>query len=305
MKTFQHLSFGLLLLMASAATAQEDTHTFSNKEGKTLEDRIIKYDYQENVVTLENSGKVPLDTFSEADQHYILKWNEVAGFKSTMRFKTDVEKDTWAKLKHEQTVTPFILDVIQMPGKTTPNHNVLMLDNYEEYSALYLEAEGYSLTLRNQNLFPIENITVESKVFYEQEQFLIHDDMFSSRDDIYPDTVTTNKFRSASEVIPIIIPREEVVAHSSSALTVDHQVERNILVTTTEEDEGDEEGESTETIDAFGDFDDHGRRRRGRVLGAWFRIGIEGTDGEMVWREVASPSSIPDKFTWEGTPAED
>lgn len=298
-------------LIAVTASGQRVLREFSNNAGKTLKDRLVKYDFESKIVTMEKNGRIPLDTFSKADQAFILRWNQVEGFKSTMRFKMAVEKKNWARMKHEQNVTPYFMDAIQIPGKQTPNHYVLMIEEYEEYNAVYLEAEGFQLTLRNQNFFPIENLVVESKVFYEQENYVIADSLFVSDESTYMDTVTTNKVKFLSETVPIIVPREEVTVDSEAAIIVDHQVSRNSLVSVTEEEgDGDEESddgsgeeeEVGETIEGFGDWDDHARRRKGKIDGVWFRVGIKDMDGNMVWREVVSPSSISKSFSWDETP---
>lgn len=296
-----------IVALAVTAGAQDKLHTFSNAEGQTLQDRIVKYDYEEQLVTLEKKGRVPLETFSEADQEYILQWNQATGFKSSMRFKTELKKKNWARLKHEQTITPFFLDAIQLPGKQTPTHNLLMLEDYEEYNAVYLEAEGYEILMRNQNFFPLENIVVESKIFYEQEHYIIPDDLFASMKSEYKDVSTTNKVRFLSETVPAIIPREEVVLYSDCAIMVDHQIDRTVLVSTTQDDgdgdEEDEESTATETVEGFGEWDDHSRRRSSKVLGVWVRMGIKDPDGEMVWREMIAPPSLADKVSWEPVPS--
>lgn len=295
------LQFLALLFVAGIVQAQE-LRTFSNANGETLEDKLVKYNYEDRIATLDRSGKVPLDTFSKEDQDYILKWNMAMGFKSPMRFKTEIKKSTWGRMKAEKTITPYWMDAVQVPGKQTPTHSVIMIDDYEEYTALFLEAEGYTITLKNQNFFPIENIVVESKIYFEQEFYAVPDDLFKSLESEYTDTVTTNKVKFLSETIPIIIPREEVVLHSECAIIVDHQVARDSLVTTSDEEgEEDDEGESeTETsIDATGDLDDHSRRRKGKVTGIWVRIGIKDPAGEMIWRELTDPTSLPKKVLWE------
>jgi len=298
----------LSAVLAVSAAGQSVLRDFSNNAGKTLKDRIVKYDFENKTVQLEKNGRVPLNTFSKADQAYILHWNQVEGFKSTMRFKIDVEKKNWGRMKHEQNVTPYFMDAIQIPGKQTPNHYVLMIEDYEEYNAVYLEAEGFQITLKNQNFFPIENLVVESKVFYEQENYIIGDSLFLSDESSYTDTVTTNKVKFLSETVPIIVPREEVTVDSEAAIIVDHQVSRNSLVSVTEEenedgdgDDGSEEDEAAETVDGFGQWDDHARRRKGKIDGVWFRVGIEDPEGNMVWREIASPSSISKSYTWDAT----
>lgn len=282
------------LFCCSAALAQfekMEPRTFANADGKTLTDVITKYDADKKEVSLEKSGKIPLEKFSQDDQAFILHWAQVEGFKSSMRFKLELKKQNWESMKHEQSITPFYMDAIQIPGKRTPSHNIIMLEDYEEYNAVYLEAQGYEIKIRNQNFFPIENITVESKIFYEQEQYLIPDSMYNSGESEYSETVTTNKFRFLSETIPIIVPREDVFLNSEAAIIIDHQIERSSLVTSSNTEEEDDDSDYD-----LGDWDDHGRRRKGRVLGVWFRVGITGLDGEMVWRDISAPSSLKDKW---------
>ncbi|MEI6891071.1 MAG: hypothetical protein V5783_02765 [Pontiella sp.] len=297
------LSVLLFSTLIATGSAQEETRIFRNHAGEPLTDRIVRYDFQKKEVTMENSGKVPLETFRAEDQAYILHWNQIQGFQSTMRFKIKVKRDDWASMKHEQNVTPVYMDAIQIPGKKNPNHHIEFIENYEEYNAIYLQAEGYEIMLRNQNFFPLENIVVESKIFYEQELYILTDSLFVSSEKEYYDTVVTNKVRFLSETIPIIIPLEEVFLNSECAIIIDHQVQRNALITSSKEE--DEEGETTTTMEGFGEWDDHGRRRRGRIHGAWFRIGMENPEGEMVWREVTAPSSLDSKVSWEGFPKDE
>ena len=243
---------------------------------------------------------ISVDSFSAADQAHILHWNQVNGFLSSMRFKMEVAKSNWARMKFEQNITPFYMDAIQIPGKRTPNHNVIMLEDYEEYTAIYMEAEGYEIKLRNQNFFPIENITIESRIFYEQEEYALNDSVFMSGENEFTDTLVTNKVRFLSETLPVIIQHEEVVLYSESAIITDHQIERTLIVSTSGNDDDDEEmDDSTPDVEGFGDWDDHGRRKKGKVNGVWFRVGIKGLDGEMVWRDIASPTSLVDKYSWE------
>ena len=303
----------LLAGLALSVAGQGVPRTFTSSEGQAITDRLVKYDWEKKAAILEKSGRIQLEKFSPEDQAYILRWNQVEGFKSTMRFKMEVEKNNWARMKHEQTITPYIMDAVQIPGKATPSHFIVMVDDYEEYNAVYLEAEGFTIKLRNQNFFPIENLVVESKVFYEQENYVIADSLFTSDDRTYTDTVTTNKVKFLSETVPVIVPREEVAIDSESAVIVDQQISRNTLVTVSEEesdDSGDDEGEEddeaaeeeaevVEVIEGFGEWDDHARRRKGKIEGVWFRVGIEDTEGNMVWREVSLPNSVMTKFSWE------
>lgn len=295
----QLLSISALALLLLSAVAQDAPYVFTGSDGVEFEDRVMKYEFDEKIVMLENRGKIPFEKFTEDDQAYILHWNQVNGFLSTMRFKLDVKKSNWARMKYEQNITPFYMDAIQIPGKRTPNHNVIMLEDYEEYTAVYMEAEGYEVTMRNQNFFPIENITVESRIFYEQEEYSTTESVFLSGDNEFSDTVATNKVRFLSETLPLIIQHEEVTLYSECAIITDHQIERNSLVSDSEGEEDEESDDGSGGVDGFGEWDDHGRRKKGKVNGVWFRIGIKGLDGEMVWRDITSPTSITDKYTWE------
>jgi|GEM_PF-2079619 len=298
----------VVLFIAVSFSMAQEMRTFSNTKGEELTDRILKYNYEDRVVTLARSGRVSLDVFSKADQEYIFRWNQVNGFNMSMRFKISVQKKNWARMKHEQTITPFLMDAVQMPGKETPTHNVIMLDNYEEYTAVYFEAEGYEIILHNQNFFPLENLVVESKVFYEQEYYEVPDDILESSENEYDDVATTNRVRFVSETIPVIVTREKVNLYTDCAITIDHQIDRNGLVTTSEEggDEGDGDGEDEdvselpeEIVDGIGDIDDHNRRRQGKTIGVWVRVGLKGLDGKMIWRELTEPASLPKKVSWD------
>lgn len=298
----------VLFGLVGANAAEEGMHTFSNSKGEKLVDRIVKVDYEARIVSLARSGKVSIDAFSKADQDYILLWNQVAGFKTDMRFKMKIDKAKWGQLKIEQNVDPYFMDAAQVPGKQTPTHNVVLIEDFSEYNATHLEAEGYSLTLQNQNFYPIRNLIVESKVFYEQEYYKVPDDILQSSENIYDDVTKTDKVRYLSEEIPSIVPREKVTVYSECAPIINHQVQRNsdvleveeeVEVEEGQEDEDEEEPETEIVIETLADLDDHARERQGKLLGVWFRVGIRDQNGEMVWRDICEPSSVKKKFSWE------
>lgn len=171
-------------------------------------------------------------------------------------------------------------------------HHIVLLEDYEESTSLVLEAQGYEISLRNANLFPIENLTVESKVYYEQEEYVIPEDLFKSANKDYTDTTTTTNSRFRTESIPSIAVRETVMLYSECAYLVDQEVTRSSIVTS---DEGDSMVSDI--------WSDHSRDRDGKIRGLWLRVGIEGTDGNMVWREETEPASLAERMTWDTEPA--
>ncbi len=301
MKPLFRIALPALIIGMQAATPKEN---FRHASKGILRDTLKGYNYQKREALFEKSGRIPLKTFSEEDQAYILHWNQLTGFTSTFRFKLEMKKKRWARMKHEQNRTPFYMDVFLIPKKSTPHHEVVEAEDYEEASACYLEAEGFELTLRNQNLFPLEQIVVESSIFYEQRSYLMGDSLFLGEENDFDETTVTNRIRRRSETIPLILPREEVVVYSAAAILADQQLERNVIVSGSGSGEESEEwNESEETVEGFGDWSDHNRRRRDKLIGVWFRVGVQNMDGEMVWREVSHPASLPDQVSWEDNDA--
>ena len=99
----------LLLIFITSQLINTTTaieRVFSNRNGETLSDTIIKFDFDKQEVLFEKNGRIPLEVFHEIDQAYILQWNQQNGFASTMRFKIQIERDRWARMKQEQTRTP-------------------------------------------------------------------------------------------------------------------------------------------------------------------------------------------------------
>lgn len=290
MRTLSLLTFCIALCSAAA-----EPHIFTNKDGNTLEDTIVKYDLEKEEVLLENNGRIPLNIFSEEDQRYILKWNQINGFLSTMRFKIALDRDRWARMKQEQNRTPVYIALDRRPHFDTIIHQSTPLEEYEEYSTIELDAVGFSLKLRNQNFFPLENITVQSKVMYEESFFQTSDSFFESESDLFDEVITEQRVRFREESISVLIPLEEITVHSSTAIITEQKLDRTII--TTSEEEEDDGGSSS--IDGFGDWSDHNRDREDNFIGVWFRIGIPNHDGQLTWRHISYPDDLFEELIWD------
>ena len=285
----------LLIFIASQLinTANATERIFSNRNGEMLSDTIIKFDFDKQEVLFEKNGRIPLEVFHENDQAYILQWNQQNGFASTMRFKIQIERDRWARMKQEQTRTPAYIEAARRPHFNTLLHNTTLLEAYEAYSAISLEALGFSLHMRNQNFFPLENIRVESKIIYEEQSYLTSDSMYASAQDLFDQLQTEQRIRTRSEEIAILVPLEEIQLYSAAAILSEHTLDRSNLESSSEGDE------DTSSIDGLGDWSDHNRERRDAFVGVWFRIGIPSPDGDYYWRHVSIPDDFHETHIWD------
>lgn len=295
-------------LLAAGTLLAQKPRTFTNAEGKPLTGILLEYDERRDEVDMrigERREKIPLSKFSKEDRTYIKRWYMAKAFQSTMRFKIEINRNDWKQLKWEQNITPYWMEIVNIPGKATPIHKVSMLEDYEEISTLYLEARGYVITLKNQNMFPIDDLVVHHKIFYQQENFSFPDDISRASDNDYDDVVTTNLSKQATEIIPSIAPLEDVSLNSEYAITIDSQIERNQLQNEVEREDEDEDGEEEEAEETepeyedFGDFDDSSRRKKGEVIGIWVKVGIRGPEGNIIYRDITEPESLSKKVLWD------
>ena len=88
----------LLTFMLSFSSVSEKKY-FSNTSGEILDDLLIGFNYETKDATFERSGKIPLETFSDSDQEYILKWNETKGFYHRLDLKYYSKKKDGIELK--------------------------------------------------------------------------------------------------------------------------------------------------------------------------------------------------------------
>ena len=289
MKSLLLIFIASLLIHTSNATER----LFANRNGETLSDTIIKFDFDKQEVLFEKNGRIPLEVFHENDQAYILQWNQQNGFASTLRFKIQIKRDRWARMKQEQTRTPAYVEAARIPHFDTLLHNTALLETYEAYSAISLEALGFSLHMRNQNFFPLENIRVDSKIIYEEQSYLTSDSMYASAQDLFDQLQTEQRIRTRSEEIAILVPLEEIQLHSAAAILSEHTLDRSNLASSSEEDE------DTSAIDGLGDWSDHNRDRKDAFVGVWFRIGIPSPDGDYYWRHVSIPDDFHETHIWD------
>ena len=276
----------LFFIIFISLLVNADKNAFTNLNGKILIDDLIRFKYESQEAIFENSGNIPLEVFSDDDKKYILKYNEVDGFLSSFRFKINLEKKRWGRIKYEHSRTPFYMDVFKNKYDTIYKHKVLLADDYEEYNSISLDAQGYSLYIKNQNLFPINNIIIESKIIFEKEIYKNASGIYFGENDNFSDVISTNLVNYYKEEILSLIPGEDITIYSPCAVLTRHSLDREIIIDEsifpTQED----------IIEGFGNWDEHSREKRDRLLGVYFRIGISNNNGNIIWRNESYPKEL-------------
>ena len=281
----------LLTFILSFSSVSEKKY-FSNTSGEILDDLLIGFNYETKDATFERSGKIPLETFSDSDKEYILKWNETKGFLSSFRFKILLEKKRWDRTKSERSRTPFYMDVFEEPFDEHLKHKVTLADDYEEYNSISLETHGFEINLKNQNLHKINGIIVESKIIYEKQRYETSNSLFNSEKNQFEQIISSTISNLKRDEIPSLIPGEDITLYSAAAVLARQILNRDIII-----DQNlfpTQEG----VLKGFGNWEEHNRERRDKLIGVWFRVGITNENNQLVWRNKASPESLMDQ-SWD------
>ncbi|MCF7848775.1 MAG: hypothetical protein K9M45_08000 [Kiritimatiellales bacterium] len=304
------LSIGMCLLFLVGGATAYDKRKFTTKDGKTYVGKLMKYSPTDKLVLLDIKRKTPLADFTEADQKYIMDWYVAQGFILPTQLRIELDEQLWARRRWKKNTIPYWLEPLKMEGKETPNHTELLFEGYEEYVVVEYTATGFEIKLRNKNSFPLENITVAHKIYYEQEEFIRTEDIVLSAENDYTDTTVKQTVKSGTEHIKLMEPNSELNLYSAVATLVNYEIERTVNLTT-EEGEEDEDGNISEgststdygdTIEGFGEWDDSNRDREGKLIGIWVKISSTDANGKTVTREVYKPDNLPQKVSWDLPP---
>jgi hypothetical protein len=288
----------LLCILPLTGITAETERTFTNADGKSLVGIPKSYDPQTEVVLMNINGrqeKIALSSFSAADQLYLKSWNMQKGFESPIKFKVDLTRKKWSTIRWSSTIEPLIMEPIKLPGKRTPLHYRTAVQSYEEITALQLTAQGYEILIKNNNMFPIDQVTIEHKIYYQQEIYITPEDIIQTEDDQYDEIITTNRIKYAIELLPSIAPFEQITLYSRCASIVDSQVTRAKISNSQAEAPND-----GPTIEGFGEWGDSHRDRKGKLLGIWVRISIKDADGNTNYRDITLPDTLSKHVAWEG-----
>lgn len=276
-----------LLIIIPFFLAEANKNNFTNRDGKILKDKLLKFNYEKKEAVFEKSGSIPIEYFSDDDQSYILQWNQVKGLQSNFKFKTSIEKKRWSQMKHQQGRTPFYMSALSIPEINHIHHDIIFADDYEEFSSILLEAYGYVLKIRNQNTFSLKNLIIESKIIYKKEKYKLHDSIYLNSDRSFNEITSTNYCHYIKENISLLEPGEEIILYSPSAIIAKQVLDRSLVV-----DNSFEELNSDLSTKDFNTWEDHSRERKDELIGVRFRIGINGTEDKIVWRNISMPDKL-------------
>ena len=144
MKKFLFVIFSAT--MAFAAMADDDYREFTDKQGRSILGKVVNYMPRTQTVSFELQNKrvkkVPLSTFSEADQAYIKEWDMLKAFASNSKFRISAKR------------------------KETDNN----AKSYKGITNRDVENASYEIVLENRSNANAENIEIAYCIFYEQEE---------------------------------------------------------------------------------------------------------------------------------------
>lgn len=255
MRFFNYIALGTVVFLASAATAE--MHDFNLPDGRAIKAEIVDFNAKLGMVELklENGKrkKINPSIFIEADQNFINDWAKLSGFRSPSFFKIECKSDLVEKWKEEETG-----EITYDDGSTEE----------ETISETKFERTIYEIHLDNRNDVPLENLTFEYKIYYEQGT------MGSGRGE-QSKLIISKKTVSGDLKVARLSAREKMVLKTNPVVI--HETEYN----------GDYTYRGGDPVKEAGD-----------IKGVWLQVHTQGADGKKVTRHIYEPSSIQGKYTW-------
>jgi len=135
------------LLTGMGATAEEPYRTLTDRQGRSIDARIIRYNEADRSATIHPKGRsaitVPISTFSDEDQAYIIDWS------------------------HEQAFLDERILLMEIsPIEKFDRYNVRKDDHGEEKGFYHY----FIIKLANKSTVDLEGLTLEYVIFYQQEK---------------------------------------------------------------------------------------------------------------------------------------
>ncbi len=228
----------------SLAWGDLDYHDFTDTQGRTIRARIVSYDAKKNTVELKTednrSAGVPLVALSEADQEYIRSWDKLKDFMDERHFKIDSKKK--------------VSDNDEESWQETGNFANQSLD---------VENIGYEILFENKTDTTFKDITVEYRIFYEQEESDFGPNI--RQEGIYCDSMNIKRLGAKSKRRLLT----KAVLVYKATLNADWQYvsgRQNV--------------------------------QKGWVDGVWVRASVSLPNGEKVMREYCTPDSLARSRRW-------
>ena len=151
--------FICLMAVAFGVRAATQYRDFTSADGKTIKAAVKAYDAQKKIVTIERdnrkTSKVPITVFSEADQEYIERWNNLSGIRSPSKFPISCDRRAIKNWTEKQMGT------INYSDGSSEKNQVTGKTHFKE--------TGYEIVFANRNNYAVTDLILEYCIYYEQE----------------------------------------------------------------------------------------------------------------------------------------
>lgn len=230
-----------LTLCFCAATAFAELHEFNLPDGRSIKAEIVGYNARLGKVELKlgngSRKKVSPAVFVQADQDYIQDWAALEGFRNSSAFKVECSKKKLESWKEGNDVEEY---------------------KYEKYV--------YEVMLENRTASTIDNMSVEYRIYYEQEVNDGNTKKVVDRELVKKGALDVDDIRT-----------KEVLRLKTEPVVI-HEYEYNIS------DYYREGGDPESTT--------------GEIQGIWLRISVKTPGGQTAVRDIYEPSSLKGKHRW-------
>ena len=264
-----------LIVLINLSVRANEYRTFTAEDERTLKAKVVAYDATTGKVQIQREDNkkltVPTAAFSEKDQTYITAWQATQDFLSTAKLKLELKRNevkSWKK-EHEADLSQIKLG--KGDGKRD-GIEVIATDNNTQYK--------YDLLIENKGSASLKNITVEYRVYYEQEKAVKDEEGEKRRKEskqegaekrVRYNAVNENKVKDGAARLKPIEPKETKTISTGSVTIMKRTVDKSYQ----------------DKINL-----------KGSLAGAWVRLSMKGPDGKKVVREIAQPDSVMKKYPW-------
>ncbi|VGO23394.1 hypothetical protein [Pontiella sulfatireligans] len=265
------LLFTLITLSASAV----EYRTFTAQDGRTLKAKVLAYNGTTGQVQIQREDKKKLTVasaaFSKKDQTYIAAWQAALEFMAPGKLKLELKRNEVKSFKKDHEAD--LSKIKTGRGGERDGIEIIATDKNTQYK--------FDLQIENKGSVPLNKVTYEYRVYYEQEKPVKDaEDETRRKESGEKDTdervrynaVNENKVKDGSARLKPINPKDSKVMSTG-------------IVTILKRTAGKPYQDKINL--------------KGSLAGAWVKLTMKSPDGETLVREVASPASIMKKFPWD------
>ncbi|MDF7808859.1 hypothetical protein P4E94_15530 [Pontiellaceae bacterium B12219] len=194
----------LMMCLVVAGTVYGENHTFTLKDGRTLDAEIVAFEGGKVTLKRPDGKRIPVasDVFVDADIAYINEWAMFEGVRSSSKFKMSFDRRTISSWDYER------LGTIHYSGGSFEENQVVGKTDFDE--------QAFEIELNNRNKYALSDLILEYNIYYEQEintvddepgKYVLYDSMKlgsiggQSKQDILTKSVIVYKDESNSEFI--------------------------------------------------------------------------------------------------------